>query len=155
MAPAGSSSSPSFPASLTSVDGTIYDSPEVAAPFSSSGFSNYFERPDYQDNAVLAFLQVVGNQYRGLYKWDFVAMTVAGVVSLLNNYRILRGDRPLGWLNPWLYSDGLAGLNDDIIFRYNPGCSSTDVFRHRWMGSCYGLGTPNFSKLESIIDGVE
>lgn len=52
---------------------------------------------------------------------------MAGVVSLLNDYRILRGDRPLGWLNPWLYSDGLAGLND-IIFGYNPGCGSIDVF---------------------------
>ncbi|KAH9067985.1 hypothetical protein EDB83DRAFT_2223114, partial [Lactarius deliciosus] len=71
--------------------------------------------------------------------------TVAGAVSLLNDYRMLRGDRQLGWLNPWLYSDGLAGLND-IILGYNPGCCSTDVFPAiaGWDPVLMSLGTPNF-----------
>ncbi len=52
--------------------------------------------------------------------------TVAGIISLLNDYLISNGKAPLGFLNYWLYSDGLAGLND-ITSGSNPGCK-TDGF---------------------------
>ncbi|KAH9070670.1 subtilisin-like protein [Lactarius deliciosus] len=61
---------PIFPATcpwVTSVGGTM-GRPEVAAPFSSGGFSNVFKRPDYQTDALLGFFQQLGNQYTGLYK---------------------------------------------------------------------------------------
>ena len=51
---------------------------------------------------------------------------MAGVISLLNDYLISNGEPPLGFLNPWLYADGLMGLND-ITSGSNPGCS-TDGF---------------------------
>jgi len=51
---------------------------------------------------------------------------VAGIVSLLNDYRISTGRRPLGFLNYWLYGHGLPGLND-ITDGTNPGCN-TDGF---------------------------
>ena len=51
--------------------------------------------------------------------------TVAGIVSLLNDYRIATGRTPLGFLNPWLYSrSGLPGLTD-IMSGSNPGCDTT------------------------------
>jgi tripeptidyl-peptidase-1 len=53
--------------------------------------------------------------------------TVAGVISLLNDYRLSSGKRPFGWLNPWLYSRGLAGLND-ITSGSNPGCDCEGFF---------------------------
>jgi tripeptidyl-peptidase-1 len=49
---------PNFPAScpfVTSVGGTYGHSPEIAAAFSSGGFSNYFPRPSWQDFAVTAW----------------------------------------------------------------------------------------------------
>ncbi|KAF8266389.1 peptidase S8/S53 domain-containing protein [Lactarius quietus] len=58
-----------FPAScpwVTTVGGTM-DIPEVAWPSSSGGFSQYFPRPNYQDRAVLTFLQNLGNKHAGLY----------------------------------------------------------------------------------------
>ncbi len=51
---------------------------------------------------------------------------MAGVISLLNDFRISNGKRPLGFLNPWLYGNGRDGLND-IVSGYNPGCN-TDGF---------------------------
>jgi len=39
--------------------------------FSGGGFSNHFPRPDYQDDAVPAFLKHLGSQYDGLYKCVF------------------------------------------------------------------------------------
>ncbi|KAH9025404.1 subtilisin-like protein, partial [Lactarius pseudohatsudake] len=141
-----------FPAScpyLTAVGGTTGYDPEVAAPLSGGGFSEYFPRPVYQDVAVSAFLERQGVQYAGLYNPEgrgipdiaaqalklsiFLedsgvivegtscsAPTVAGVISLLNDYRITNGRPPLGFLNIRLYDDGFAGLND-ITSGSNPG----------------------------------
>ena len=49
--------------------------------------------------------------------------TFAGVISLLNDYRLSQGKSSLGFLNPLLYSTGLAGLND-ITSGSNPGCGT-------------------------------
>ncbi|KAI9437559.1 subtilisin-like protein [Lactarius indigo] len=50
----------------------------------------------------------------------------AGIISLLNDYQISKGKKPLGFLNPWLYGSGLGGLSD-ITSGSNPGCN-TDGF---------------------------
>ncbi len=52
---------------VTSVGGTTGDI-EIAAGISGGGFSNYFPRPEYQDNSVPTFLQRFGSQYNGWYK---------------------------------------------------------------------------------------
>ncbi|KAH9165875.1 peptidase S8/S53 domain-containing protein [Lactarius sanguifluus] len=157
---------PKFPATcpyITSVGGTTGSNPEVAAGLSGGGFSNYFERPAYQNVVVPVFLQSLGSQYNGMYNpsgrgipdvsaqaLNFVIVihsagarvsgtscsiplitsvqTVAGIISLLNDFLISQGKSPLGFLNPWLYSTerGMTGLND-IISGSNPGCG-TDGF---------------------------
>jgi len=51
---------PTFPASspyITAVGGTWYHDPEIAFQISGGGFSNYFQRPLYQQKAVQAFLE--------------------------------------------------------------------------------------------------
>jgi len=53
---------------ITVVGGTTGYEPEVAARFSSGGFSEYFQRPIYQKQAVSAFLQDLGSRHQGLYK---------------------------------------------------------------------------------------
>ena len=52
--------------------------------------------------------------------------TVAGIISLLNDYLLASGKKPLGWLNPLLYIPGFTGLND-ITSGSNSGCN-TDGF---------------------------
>ncbi|KAH9053312.1 subtilisin-like protein [Lactarius vividus] len=135
---------PTFPATcpwVTTVGGTTHYEPEIAADISSGGFSDYFKRPDYQDEAVTTFFEKLGNQYHGLYnassrgfpdiaaqaqdigiifrgEYEVVDGTscatpiVAGIISLLNDYQISQGRHPLGFLNPWLYGIARAGLND-------------------------------------------
>ncbi|KAI9454450.1 subtilisin-like protein [Lactarius psammicola] len=140
---------------VTSVGGTTEIFPEIAANLSGGGFSNYFSRPDYQKDVVPKFLKRLGRKYKGLYNANgrgipdisaqavdlmiligrksrymkgtsCAAPTVAGVISLLNDFLISEGKEPLGFLNPWLYSDGIRGLND-ITSGSNPGCG-TDGF---------------------------
>ncbi|KAF8263860.1 hypothetical protein EI94DRAFT_550944 [Lactarius quietus] len=55
---------------------------------------------------------------------DFLIFpSVAGIISLLNDCLISKGKPPLGFLNPWLYGEGLAGFND-ITSGSNPGCGT-------------------------------
>ncbi|KAH9015660.1 subtilisin-like protein [Lactarius pseudohatsudake] len=61
---------PRFPATcpyVTVVGGTTDYEPEVAAVFSGGGFSDHFERPPYQRQAVPTFLEDLGSRYQGLY----------------------------------------------------------------------------------------
>ncbi|KAH9165964.1 subtilisin-like protein [Lactarius sanguifluus] len=165
---------------VTSVGGTTGHDPEVAASMSSGGFSIYFARQPYQADAISTFLQNLGGKYTGLYNpigrgfpdissqavkfFTIVggqlghtsgtsgsAPTVAGIISLLNDYLISKGSPPLGFLNPWLYGSGLPGLND-ITSGTNPGCNTDGFSAVAGWDPVTGLGTLDFEKLEEIID---
>ena len=138
---------------MTSVGATQNVNPEIAADFSSGGFSNYFDIPSYQSSAVSSFLSAIGSTNSGKFNAsgrgfpDVAAIGVdveivsggstgtvdgtscaspifARVVALLNDQLIAAGKSPLGFLNPFLYSDaGKAALND-ITSGSNPGCNT-------------------------------
>ncbi|KAH9004795.1 subtilisin-like protein [Lactarius hatsudake] len=169
---------PPFPGScpyVTVVGGTTDYEPEVAALFSGGGFSDHFERPPYQRQAVRTFLENLGSRYQGLYNDsgrgipDIAAQSVdfqiffngreksesgtsiatpvvASIISLLNGWLISVGQDPLGFLNPWLYGRGLAALND-IIEGLNPGCGTVGFSAIAGWDPVTGLGTPNFRKM--------
>ncbi|KAF8259949.1 subtilisin-like protein [Lactarius quietus] len=177
---------PVFPAScpyLTAVGGTMSKDPEIAAPFSGGGFSNYFRREPYQENAVQTFLNNLGSQYNGFYNAegrgypdisaqavDFLgiyrqqprlragtscaAPVVGAIISLLNDHRISQGKPPLGFLNPWLYGGGLSGFND-ITSGSNPGCGTNGFPAIVEWDPVTGLGTPDFEKLLRIVENME
>ncbi|KAH9172029.1 subtilisin-like protein [Lactarius sanguifluus] len=173
---------PTFPAScpwVTSVGGTTSKLPEVAASLSGGGFSNYFQRPDYQNDVVDTFLRRLGSKYDGMYtpggrgfpdisaqaiRYLIVvntdpyfmsgtscsAPTAAGIISLLNDFLISEGKKPLGFLNPWLYDRGLRGLND-ITSGSNPGCNTDGFSAISGWDPVTGLGTPDFFELQHIL----
>ena len=114
-----------------------------------------FARPQYQQDAVSAYLGRLGDTNKGLFNAsgrafpDIAAQaksfqvvrggqtisvsgtsaaspTVAGIVALLNDAIFKNGGKPLGFLNPLLYSDAKDALND-ITQGKNPGCG-TDGF---------------------------
>ncbi|KAH9159686.1 subtilisin-like protein [Lactarius sanguifluus] len=162
---------PAFPPTcpwVTSVGGTI-KLLEVAAPLSSGGFSNIFQRPVYQTDAVLGFFQQLGNQYSGLYKassrgfpdvaahWqamNFVMLfdatanlqVVAGIIALLNDYQLSKNRPVLGFLNPWLYGTAYQGFND-ITSGSNPGCDTDGFSAVPGWDPVTGIGTPDFQRL--------
>ena len=49
--------------------------------------------------------------------------TVAGIVSLIHDYRISERMQPLGFLNYLLYADEVKGITD-VISGGNPGCDT-------------------------------
>jgi tripeptidyl-peptidase-1 len=135
-------------------------SPETAVSFSSGGFSDVWERPSYQNDAVSAYLEVLGDQWAGLFNPkgrafpDVAAQgenfavytagslaslegtscsspTFAGVIALLNDAR-LRANKPvMGFLNPWIYANGASVLND-ITTGGSTGCSQGQGINASW-----------------------
>ncbi|KAA1136950.1 hypothetical protein PGTUg99_000771 [Puccinia graminis f. sp. tritici] len=147
---------------------------------SGGGFSNYFATPKWQKNQVQRYLNYLGPQtYNGLYNrtgrgfpdvsaqgakyviaWQQSFLTVGGtsasaptfasIIALLNDYSMSLGGPSLGYLNPWLYSEGYRGLND-VIGGSSSGCNTTGFAAIRGWDPVTGLGTPNFRKLQRLI----
>ncbi|KAF5383817.1 hypothetical protein D9615_003735 [Tricholomella constricta] len=164
---------------VTAVGGTTRINPEVAVSFSGGGFSRLFARPSYQDAAVSTFLNSLGTTFSGLYNPtgraypDLAAQgngfqvvvggrifsvggtsasspTVAGVFSLLNDFRLANGKPSLGFINPLIYSTG-AGTFNDIVSGSNPGCGTIGFTARAGWDPVTGLGTPNFLKLQQVV----
>lgn len=83
---------------------------------------------------------------------------VAGIVSRINSARIAQGKPRMGFLNPWLYSQGQTGLTDIALgsstgCRQNPG--DAQVRNASWDATegwdpVTGLGTPLFRTLVKL-----
>ncbi|KUJ09482.1 subtilisin-like protein [Mollisia scopiformis] len=79
--------------------------------------------------------------------------TFASIIQLLNSDRLASGKSPLGFLNPWLYSNATSGLTD-IKSGKNTGCSGVisgaGFSAVSGWDPATGLGTPIFSSLLTI-----
>ncbi|KAF9534132.1 tripeptidyl peptidase A [Crepidotus variabilis] len=152
----------------------------VSRFYSGGGFSNYFDTPDYQKAAVSKYISALPKGlYKGLYNQqgrgfpDVAAQgdryriwlagkpgkiggtsasspAFAGFVALLNDARFKAKQKPLGFLNPLLYSKGVAGFTD-ILSGSNPGCGTPGFNVTKGWDPVTGLGTPNFGKLKEIV----
>ncbi|KAL4874881.1 peptidase S8/S53 domain-containing protein [Aspergillus karnatakaensis] len=183
---------------VTAVGATNGSVPEKGVYFSSGGFSDLWTRPAYQDAAVESYLQKLGGKQAqffnrsgrafpdvaaqgenfavidrgrmGLFDGTSASSPVfAAVVGLLNDVRLAAGLPVLGFLNPWLYKDGLRGLND-IVHGGSTGCDGNGRFGGAPNGSpvipfaswnategwdpVTGLGTPDFARLRGIVLGA-
>ncbi|KAF8257856.1 peptidase S8/S53 domain-containing protein [Lactarius quietus] len=146
--------------------------------FSGGGFSNYFERPDFQVRAVRGYLQQLGERNQGLYNDqgrgipDLSALAigfkiivngedryssstgmstavVASTVTLINDWRLSKYNHPRGWLNPWLYGYGRSSIID-VMNGQNEGCSIQGLGFPALKGwdPVTGIGTPDFLKMK-------
>lgn len=164
---------------VTAVGGTSGTNPERAASLSSGGFSNYYSAPDYQSNKTAAYVQGLGSKYNGYYNpkgrgipdvsaqaesyvivinnfnsyvsgTSCSAPVFASIIALLNDYRVANGNSPLGFLNPFLYGKGAAGLVD-VTSGNNPGCQTNGFSATRGWDPVTGMGTPNFGTLKTLV----
>lgn len=53
---------------VTSLRGATVYKLEIAASLSGGGFSNYFQRPSYQQQATPTFLRNLSSRYQSLYQ---------------------------------------------------------------------------------------
>eukprot|EP00930_Biecheleria_cincta_P086318 TRINITY_DN7562_c0_g1_i1.p1 TRINITY_DN7562_c0_g1~~TRINITY_DN7562_c0_g1_i1.p1 ORF type:complete len:559 (-),score=78.46 TRINITY_DN7562_c0_g1_i1:22-1698(-) len=149
---------------------------ESAIGLSSGGFSNYWGMPDWQKDAVTAYLKSSGvpsykyntsgrafpdiaAQAAGFCVTPFgcgaggtsaSSPTAAGIIGLLNDLRLQRGKATLGFLNPLLYQN--ADAFSDITTGASTGCfMDTGWPAKKGWDAVTGLGTPNYQKLAKVV----
>ncbi|KIY45379.1 subtilisin-like protein [Fistulina hepatica ATCC 64428] len=166
---------------VTAVGGVTGIDPEESVSFSGGGFSNYFDMPSYQTDVVTSYLSDnVGTEYAGLYNAsgraypdvaaqaeDFLIVisgqtygvsgtscsspTVAGIISLLNDYLISNNQSALGFLNPLIYSTASGGFNDITSGPSNSGCDTNGFSVAEGWDPVTGWGTPDFVALQKLV----
>jgi tripeptidyl-peptidase-1 len=173
---------PTFPSTcpfVTSIGATDGLGPEIAADFSSGGFSNFLAQPSYQTAAVSSFLSRLGSTYSGLFnpagrafpdisaqgtnipivfgqELGLVGGTsastpiMASITALLNDQLIARGQPPVGFINPLIYSSGGSAFTD-ITAGTNPGCGTAGFNATTGWDPVTGFGTPVFSRLQTLF----
>ncbi len=172
---------PNWPTSspyITSVGGTI--SLDTVWVSGGGGFSNFFSMPDYQKEAVEAYLNsgeapskshfnVSGRAYPDVSAFatnfeivDYgsieevggtscAAPTVAGIISILNDVRLNKGQKTLGFLNPLLYTT-LKGKGFFDIVNGNNGNDVCSGFKAiKGWDPASGWGSPNFGLLKDLV----
>ena len=142
---------------------------------SGGGFSNYFAQPSYQAAQVNDYIAGLGDEYAGLYNRsgrgypDFSAQgqafitiykgrtllldgtsasapTAASVIALVNDALVAAGKAPLGFLNPFLYSNGSSGFVD-VTSGSASGCDVAGFPAVAGWDAVTGFGTPRFTQL--------
>ncbi|KAI0828483.1 subtilisin-like protein [Trametes gibbosa] len=170
---------------VTSVGGTQSFPEEEAWIGSSGGFSNYYARPAYQEDAVNAFLAQLGDKNADatfnrtgrafpdisakadayiIYAAGITGITgtsasspvTASIIALLNDRLAVAGRPPLGFLNPWLYSEAGSAFKDIVSGNSSIRCDSDDPTPRGFDAApgwdpVTGLGTPNFPKLLALL----
>lgn len=175
---------PEFPTGcpwITSVGGTQgYADDEAADRSGGSGFSNHFARPDYQKDAVEAYVKSLNGKFDGKYNNsgraypDLAALytsypiyvhgrlgyhggtsastpVVSSIIALLNDYLVSNGRSPLGFLNPFLYKKGYEALRDITKGHVN-ACYDVSAFpAGKGWDSATGWGVPDFGRLKELL----
>ena len=173
---------PNWPTSsphVVAVGGTI--SLDTVWNDGGGGFSNIYDMPDYQKDAVQAYLNsgqapptkyfnVSGRAYPDVSAFSVgfeividgtttevdgtscAAPTFSGILSLLNDVRLLKGKSTLGFLNPLLYQQ-IKGQGFFDIQYGNNGAGVCEGFKAiKGWDPASGWGSPNFGLLRYIVD---
>lgn len=187
---------PDFPAGspyVTAVGGTNFQTKSVIGEESAwscggGGFSDQFEMPSWQSDAVAAYfaeaeaagllpdsklfnaqgrgypdVSALGGQtnpycisykdgtFSGVAGTSASAPVVAGIFAQLNNVRFNNGQSALGWLNPFIYSNGKCfnDVNDGTSNYCNKGTTGFAAL-DGW-DPATGMGTPIYSCLEAAM----
>ncbi len=144
------------------------------------GFSNVFSMPDWQKVVVDAYLKsgqvpsqslfnASGRAYPDIsafatnYEYilngkdlsvDGTSLStpaVAGIISILNDIRLNKGQKTLGFLNPLLYSLKGSGFYDVINGANGDGGQCGGFKAINGWDPASGWGSPNFGLLKSLI----
>jgi tripeptidyl-peptidase-1 len=151
------------------------------------GFSTLFPVPSYQQNQVKSYIANIKNRIppgygKGRGSPDIAALghnyvvalgggysllsgtsastpVIAGMITLINDYRMQRGKSSLGFLNIALYKADASIWNDitegdsfcTATHTPGQGCCPQGFYASKGWDPLTGLGTPKFSKFQDYL----
>ncbi|KAJ7890306.1 subtilisin-like protein [Mycena leptocephala] len=139
-------SSPSYQASA--VKGFLANHPP---PFTNGEFNNSGKVRAFPDLSANGANYVIGidGEFGLVFGTSASAPTTASIFTMINDARIAIGKRPVGFINPAIYSEAfkIAGAFNDITIGGNQGCGTPGFTSVPGWDPVTGVGTPNFERL--------
>jgi tripeptidyl-peptidase-1 len=91
----------------------------------------------------------VGGRCEGVAGTSASCPVASGVFALLNNVRLAKGGKPLGFLNPFIYQN--AAAFQDVTSGDNRGKGKHGFAAVKGWDPATGVGTPNYDNLVKVI----
>ncbi|CDO77010.1 hypothetical protein BN946_scf184298.g37 [Trametes cinnabarina] len=114
-----------------------------AGTFNTSGSRAY---PDLSANGANYVVAVQG-EFELVYGTSASSPVTAAILSAVNDARLAIGKKPIGFINPTIYSGAFQHAFNDITNGTNPGCGTDGFTAEPGWDPVTGLGTPNFPRL--------
>ncbi|KAH7917848.1 subtilisin-like protein [Leucogyrophana mollusca] len=118
--------------------------PYASGIWNSTGKSRAY--PDMSANGA-NYLIAIDNEFATASGTSAAAPVVGAILTMVNDARIAAGKKPVGFINPTIYSKKFAQGFHDVTTGSNPGCDTGGFKAAKGWDPVTGLGTPNFPKL--------
>ncbi|KAI0342432.1 subtilisin-like protein [Trametopsis cervina] len=102
--------------------------------------------PDLAANGA-SVVAPVGGEFVIVSGTSAASPIVATLLSAVNDARLAIGKKPIGFINPVIYSAEFQDAFNDITHGDNPGCGTDGFSATKGWDPVTGLGTPDFPKL--------
>ncbi|KAJ7885104.1 subtilisin-like protein [Mycena olivaceomarginata] len=126
------------------INSHLNPSPYEAGTYNTSGTSRAY--PDLSANGANYVVAVDGG-FGLVYGTSASSPVVGAILTMINDARLAVGKKPIGFINPTIYSPAFQGAFNDITTGTNPGCGTKGFNATKGYDPVTGLGTPNFAKL--------
>ncbi|KAF7291889.1 Subtilisin-like protein [Mycena indigotica] len=123
---------------------TAHSPPYSNTTYNSTGTSRAY--PDLSANGA-NYVTAVNGGFFLVYGTSASAPVVGAMLTMINDARLAMGKRPVGFINPTIYSPAFRGAFNDITTGTNPGCGTKGFSTAPGFDPVTGLGTPQFDKL--------
>ncbi|KAI9066070.1 subtilisin-like protein [Trametes sanguinea] len=114
-----------------------------AGTYNTSGSRAY---PDLSANGA-NYVVAVDNSFELVYGTSASSPVTAAILSAINDARLAIGKKPIGFINPTIYSSAFQHAFNDITNGTNPGCGTAGFSAEPGWDPVTGVGTPNFARL--------
>ncbi|KAJ7119731.1 subtilisin-like protein [Mycena epipterygia] len=137
---------PSYQASAVKGFLKNHPPPFTNGEFNNSGKARAF--PDLSANGA-NFVIGIDGEFGLVFGTSASAPTTASMFTMINDARLSYGKRPVGFINPAIYSEvfKVAGAFHDITVGGNQGCGTAGFTSTTGWDPVTGVGTPNFERL--------
>ncbi|KAF9046284.1 subtilisin-like protein [Panaeolus papilionaceus] len=118
-------------------------------PFTNGQFNNSGNARGFPDVAANGANYVIGidGAFNLVFGTSASSPVVGSIITLVNDARLAIGKKPVGFLNPLLYSPLFRGAFNDITSGGNQGCGTPGFTATTGWDPVTGVGTPNLTKL--------
>ncbi|KAJ7367301.1 subtilisin-like protein [Mycena albidolilacea] len=106
--------------------------------------------PDLSANGCAFSCLLLENEFILVAGTSASTPVVGAMLAMINDARLAIHKKPIGFINPAIYSPLFQGAFNDVTSGNNPGCGKQGFPAAKGWDPVTGLGTPNFPKLLAL-----